>query len=869
MPTSPPAHPSDSRRRLRSSPAAWILVAALALAASPGPSRSADGTWTPFPIAPSNPDTPRHRHGHSMVLDAAGQRLVVFGGFRSAFNTPLGDTWTAPMGATPVFDSLALASGPGPRFGHGAVYDPPRQRMLIFDGVTSPSAGMDVWSLSLGLTPAWSPVAASGAPGTRRQGCGAAYDPVRDRMLVFGGHDGAAFRNEVLVFTPGPPASWSVLGTTGVPPSARNYAGVVYDPVRDRLLVFGGNSGPALRDVHALDLSASPPAWSEISPAAPLPAPRLAASVAYDPVADRLLVFGGVQAPATYYGDLWALSLSGSPTWSALAAPGAPSPRHSAAAVWDPAASRLLLYGGESVGYSRDDLWQYSPGGSPEWTQIGGTGTVPGERIPPGAYGLAFARDPVRNRMLVTGGAPYLANAFTGSVYELQLGNSSGWSSLFFLGTSPGANLGGSMSFDPARDRMLVFGGHTSATGWSNATRALNLSGTPTWSALATVGAPTPRNYHVGVVDASRDRLVVFGGNAAGTPLNDLWWLDLATSEWHAVTGLPASPSPRLAPGAALDPAGDRLLVFGGVGSSGELGDVWALDLASLGWTAIPAAGGPGPRHSPGVTFDPSRRRLLVHGGYDGTQSRDDLWELSLGPAPAWRLLSATGSCPTRHGSSEIYDPIADRLVVWGGFASQGNVGRNDTWQFLPDDHPTAALATLAEVHAEPGCVRLVWQRSGSGHAPATLERGEGDGSWRALGTGAFAGDGRLSFEDRSVRAGTRYAYRLAYEDEGAAVRSATVWVDVPAGLELALGGFRPNPGPREPVVSFTIPRPGPASVEVLDIAGRRAAHREFPGLEAGSHRLALTGVALAPGVYVVRLTFAGEVRTARGAVIR
>ena len=201
-----------------------LLFALLAPAMLLGSRAAAEGIWSPFPSAPPPATTPGPRHGMGMILDQVGQRVVVFGGYRSGLNHATNDTWTGTLDPTPVFDSLEIAIAPSPRYGHGAVYDPVRQRMLVFDGRSDTQVvPMDAWELDLSGNPTlWSSVPMQGIIPSGRQGGVAVYDPVRDRVLLFGGYDNVAFHNEVLVFTPGALSSWSILPTAGVPPTGRN-----------------------------------------------------------------------------------------------------------------------------------------------------------------------------------------------------------------------------------------------------------------------------------------------------------------------------------------------------------------------------------------------------------------------------------------------------------------------------------------------------------------------------------------------------------------------------------------------------------------------------------------------------------------------
>src|SRR5437762_1991464 len=80
------------------------------------------------------------------------------------------------------------AALPSARLSFGAAYDGHRNRMLVFGG--NPTFLNDVWALSLGSDPAWSPIATSGTPPSPRYGTSAIYDEVNDRLIVFGGYDG-------------------------------------------------------------------------------------------------------------------------------------------------------------------------------------------------------------------------------------------------------------------------------------------------------------------------------------------------------------------------------------------------------------------------------------------------------------------------------------------------------------------------------------------------------------------------------------------------------------------------------------------------------------------------------------------------------
>src|SRR5262249_20812171 len=123
----------------------------------------------------------------------------------------------------------------------------------------------------------------------------------------------------------------------------------------------------------------------------------------------------------------------------------------------------------------------------------------------------------------------------------------------------------------------------------------------------------------------------------------------------------------RAAAGAAWDPINHRLLRFGGFDGSNFLNDLWSFTIANRWVQLAPAGPPPSPRDAPGFLYDPVRSRMLVICG-NNTTPPTDVWQLSLSGTPTWSQLTTIGTPPTgRAFFSTIYDPIRDRVIMFGG----------------------------------------------------------------------------------------------------------------------------------------------------------------------------------------------------------
>jgi hypothetical protein len=258
---------------------------------------------------------------------------------------------------------------------------------------------------------------------------------------------------------------------------------------------------------------------------------------------------------------------------------------------------------------------------------------------------------------------------------------------------------------------------------------------------------------------------------------------------------------------------------------------------------------------------------MLVFGGVDFADWRNDVHALGLVGSPTWTALNPTGAFPyPRVYHNAVYDALRDRMVIFAGV--YGPYRFNDVYA-LEFDQPTAIQVSLVSAEAMDGMVRVEWLTTGDGGA-ITLDRSVDGGGWSERGPVVPDGTGRVTIEDGEITSGHRYGYRLGLSEAGVTSFVGEVYVDVPLSAALSLRSPYPNPTTGPVWAAFTLPSSGGAMLSLVDVTGRRLSGREVGALGAGSHLLRLDeGLRLGPGLYWIVLEHGQERLTARVAVTR
>ncbi len=511
---------------------------------------------------------------------------------------------------------------------------------------------------------AWQPLY-----GPWQNGGSVALDDNQHRLFTFGGDGTDMVR---VMSLDGFPFPWSLFTVAGAPPAIRANGSLNYDSAHNRLIVFGGDTpvGTALNDVWALNLSGLP-TWTNLTTTGPAPDPRSQFGSCYDPASGKLFVFGGLDSNSTTEtNDLYALDLNASPpAWSMPAQSGdIPIGRSGAPLALDPVGNRIFLFGGNALDADWNDEYELDLS-TFAWTTSPMSGVIPDPRS-----NHLCVWDRNSSKLMVWGGA-----ASDDSIRAMDIGTRE-WSSLpWFIG--PPQHWGPAVGvFDWTWDRVVVLAGQRGAEAF-----------------MFNKAAPTnywyltgPGSYSMGgsfVVDRAHGRAIAYGGTDwnGNYVINSFWQYAFTSPQgWNGINTGGIPPPSRTSHVAVWDDKHDRMLVIGGRDENGSnTNTVFALQDSAdfMNWQQLaPTGTPPTPRiYSTGI-YDPVGDRVLLYGGLDANNFRADLRQLSLTPSPAWTTLVTTGGPSGRGGASAIYDEPRHRMILFGGADSVTGNYMNDAW---------------------------------------------------------------------------------------------------------------------------------------------------------------------------------------------
>lgn len=327
------------------------------------------------------------------------------------------------------------------------IYDPWLERPVL---VTMPgyhaSAGWDGSRWSLIPAPDSSPLG---------RGVAVVNDEARHQLVAFGGNEWDSERNATYTYDG---TQWHLVGPSR--PTISPYAVVVFDEARARTLLTDYES--FYPDRLAI-WSWEGESWQRVNYRQPLPA-RAYEGISYDPMRDEVVVFGGEGlGDAETVAETWVFD---GLDWLQVGTDHRPAAREDARMVYDRARQVTLLYGGETVNpldhidddTILDDLWQWD---GLSWVE------QKSAVMPPPRIWAAFGYDAAREQAVLVGGYGRLDDGSVGLRSDTWT-----WDGVAWTERSPAhvpeARENAGLVFDPVRKRLMLIGGLCADTcqGW-------------------------------------------------------------------------------------------------------------------------------------------------------------------------------------------------------------------------------------------------------------------------------------------------------------------------------------------------------------------------------------------------------------------
>lgn len=312
-------------------------------------------------------------------------------------------------------------------------------------------------------------------------------------------------------------------------------------------------------------------------------------------------------------------SQSAADGWRPLAPAHLPSRRSYPAVAYDPVRQQAVLFGGvtpstqtESAGkwvYLRD-TWVWD---GEDWTQVFPEGEIPAAR-----YSAAFGYDAARGVMILYGG-----RSKNGELNDIWEWNGSRWRKLCPQ-CNPAERMGSLMLYDPQTEKLMVYGGISGddeETEWF--TEGWYWDGEAWGSVFFENNAPAATQFG-GVYEEARKRALFFFSQKAG----GTWTFSSDTATWTPLKP-PVEPEHFFGTTMAYDPVSTQSILFGGLADDKKYSnETWVFDGAAWRKLALPLA--PGRRAGATLFYDARRGSILLFGGLDRTDYFGDLWELRL-----------------------------------------------------------------------------------------------------------------------------------------------------------------------------------------------------------------------------------------------
>jgi cysteine-rich repeat protein len=297
-----------------------------------------NGTWDQqFPLITSSRFGASSLYVPSSSSSANASKFVVLGGLiNNGIFTSTQATWDGSNWA--VSDPPPLA-----RTGMAVAYDSVVGTTLMFGGFSSGSVTAETWQYD----EQWTKIVSDQIPAARSQSA-LAYDPKRKLFVMFGG-SGSIGYNDTWEFAAG---QWTQRIATGLTDSpVGSNPTMVYNPTLGKMVLFSGYGG--MNDTWTYQDGV----WTKV-PTGGAPPSRYYYAMTFDPIRGKVVMFGGVSA--TVFGDTWEFDGS---NWHRIVSLQSPPQRYNSSMQFDAGRGVTTLVGGVNSKIVLSDTWDLDAAG--------------------------------------------------------------------------------------------------------------------------------------------------------------------------------------------------------------------------------------------------------------------------------------------------------------------------------------------------------------------------------------------------------------------------------------------------------------------------------------------------------------------------
>ncbi len=519
---------------------------------------------------------PIPRFASGLVADPSRNVLFTFGGMYSWAGGPYENatTWEWRSAAGDWVKRNSIVS-PSARDSHSLAYDPVRRKIVLFGGfeLGSPNTvRADTWEFDT-QTGQWNQCFPAVSP-PARQGAAMVFDEPSGVILMVGGEDayGTVMNTELWVWDGG---NWTTRPQT-VAPTTLSFSPLVSESTRGHYLCLGPSGVSLTATTWRFDSIGN--TWTQLNPAHQPPA-RWTHALIPDSDRRRIVLYGGKSVTGSLLGDTWEWD-EASADWIERLPRSTPGTRRYAGGALDPESRKPVIYGGlrftSATGNTTfGDLWDWD-GAAGEWMRRFER-TFP--HYGPGSFAMAY--DALRQRVVLWPGG----SAGSSAMWEWD---GARWASINapLLGTGKM-----SLAYDGARVIAVVPVGVMLQTwAWDGASWERRSNCAASFTELPMLA-----------YDEQRHRVVLFSGSTRQT-----WEWDGASWQFRFTGGPPA----RITSMMAYDSWRGITVVHGGRDALGlfTIGDTWEWD--GQAWTN--PTSGPVVYGAP-MAFDAVRGEVVLH----------------------------------------------------------------------------------------------------------------------------------------------------------------------------------------------------------------------------------------------------------------